>query len=523
MRGNRIANAYFFLQDDWRLARTLTLNLGLRYEGNSGVSEVNGLLSNLDLNRREAQGGAGAGPLGSFYTGDSYFRPTANWGPRFGFAWNPGRGRTVVRGGYGIAYDFLYLNPVTNGRFLPPFMYNFTLPSTEIAGNNSYARLLAGSSDFQSEGRAAVGSFPAGMRNFGAVTPVDRGLKNPQVQQFSFSVDRELPWLLLGRLAYSGTKGNFLQRSRPVNPIAPGIFTPPSTAQEEQARQASGEFIRMNAALNAPFSGRTNRLDPRFNAVTLVDSSANSVYHSLQLQVSRRFSRGYGFTAAYTFSKSIDDVSDALAVLAGDTPSQQNPFDNRNNRALSQFDVPHRFVLLHGFEPRARARNPFARALFQGWMLSGIFQAQTGFPVNLLGGARAGLADPTLLGANGSVRPNLERPLRLDFEANPGLGARNPNKAAPSGLGQPLVGAFGTLGRNVVRVNPLVQYDAALGKSFRRGETTTLQFQVQFENLFNNTTFSRPGLTLSAPATFGYYADTDSNPRNATFILRLVW
>ena len=525
MRGNRITDGYFFLQDDWRLARRFTLNLGLRYEANGGVSEVNELLSNLDLSRSDAQGGAGAGPLGAFYTGGTYFHQTGNWGPRFGFAWNPGGGRTSIRGAYGIAYDFLYLNPVTNGRFLPPFMYNFSLPNTEITGNNSYARLIGGSSDFQTAGREAVGGYPGSMRNFGAIAPVDRGLKNPQVQQFSFSIDRELPLGVVGRVSYSGTKGNFLQRSRPINTIAPGVFTPPSTPQEDQIRQASGEFTRVNAALNASLTGRSNRIDPRFNGVTLVESSANSAYHSAQLQMLRRFSHAYSFSAAYTYSKSIDDVSDALGVLASDSASQQNPFDNRNNRAVSQFDIPHRFVLTHNIEPRLfpSASNRVARAMLQGWTLAGIFQAQSGFPVNLLSGTHAGLADPTLLGGGGVVRPNLDGALRLSFDTNPGLGARNPGKVAGSNLTQPLTGAFGTLGRNVIRVNPLVQSDMAFGKNFRLTERATLQFQAQFENLFNNTTFSRAGLTLSAPATFGYYSDTDSNPRNTTLILRILW
>ncbi len=525
MRGNRITDGYLFLQDDWRVARRFTLNLGLRYEANGGVSEVNGLLSNLDLAKRDAQGGAGAGPLGAFYTGGTYFHRTGNWGPRLGFAWNPDGGKTSIRGAYGIAYDFLYLNPVTNGRFLPPYMYNFSLPNTDIAGNNSYARLIAGTSDFQAAGREAVGGYPDSMRNFGAIAPVDRGLKNPQVQQFSFTVDRELPLAVVARLSYSGAKGNFLQRSRPINTIAPGVFTPPSTPQEEQARQSSGEFNRVNAALTASLTGRSNRIDPRFNGVTLVESSANSSYHSLQFQLTRRFFRGSSFTAAYTYSKSIDDVSDALAVLASDSASQQNPFDNRNNRAVSQFDIPHRFVLTHNFEPRLfpSLSNRIARAMIQGWTLAGIFQAQSGFPVNLLSGTHAGLADSTLLGGGGVVRPNLDGRLQLAFETNPGLGARNPNKVTGSNLAQPLTGAFGTLGRNVIRVNPLIQSDMAFGKNFRLTERTTLQFQAQFENLFNNTTFSRAGLTLSAPATFGYYADTDSNTRNTTLILRLIW
>ncbi len=523
VRGHRVWNQFFFAQDDYRVSRHFTVNLGVRLEASGGVTEVNNILSNLDLNRRDAVGAAGTGALGAFYTGGSYFNRSWNWAPRLGFAWNPGGGKTSIRGGYGISYDFIYLNPVSNGRFLPPFMYLFTLPNTQISGANSYASLVAGTSQFQRDGFGAVGSFPANIRNFGAISPIDNGLRNPQVQQFSLTLERELPFQLVSRVSYSGTKGNFLQRSRPINTNSPGQFLAPGSAQEEAQRQQAGEFTRLNAALNAPPTGQSSRIDPRFNGVTFVESSANSNYHSVQFFVQRRFARGYSFSTAYTIGKSIDDVSDAIGILAGDSHSQQNPFDNRNNRAVSQFDIPQRLAITHNFEPRLNLSNRVAGLLINGWVFNGIFQAQSGFPLNIFSGARAGLADPTLIGGNGAVRPNLTGPLNINFAANPGLGAQNPNKVAASGLAQPLVGHLGTLGRNVIRQNALIQSDMTFGRRFKIGERFTTEFQTQVFNVFNNTTFSRPGATLAAPATFGYYADTDTDSRNLTMVLRFIW
>ncbi len=525
VRGNRITNAYFFAQDDFRVSRFLTINLGMRFEGNSGVNEVNNILSNLDLTSNKPLGGAGTGAFGSFYTGGTYFNPTHNWAPRFGFAWNPHGGKTSIRGGYGISYDFIYLNPITNGRFLPPYMYLFSLPNTQITGANSFANLAAGTSAFQGTGAATIGTFGTSILNFGSATPIDRNLKNPQVQQFSLTIQRELPLGLVGQISYSGTKGNFLQRTRPLNFLAPGQFTPPATLAEQQAQQASGLYSKLNAGLNAPFSAYSNRIDPRFDNLSFVDASANSNYHSMQLNVSRRFHNGYSFNAAFTWSKSIDDVSDALGVLANDSASQQDPFNNRNNRAVSEFNVPRRFVLTHTIAPRIlpTLRNPFLKGVLQGWELSGIFQAQSGFPVNLFSGSAAGLADPTLLGGNDSVRPNLVGPVSIPFRPNPGLGGKNPNLVTASGLAQPLVGAFGTLGRNVLTLNPLVQADFTFGKEFAIKERIKARFQAQVYNAFNNTTFSRPGATLSAPSTFGYYTDTDTDSRNMTMTIRLIW
>jgi outer membrane receptor protein involved in Fe transport len=127
-RQNRVKNIFGFFQDDWKVARNLTVNLGLRYEWAGGPTELTGTISNLNLNNTTAYGAAGAGPLGLLEQGKPSFKSNNNWAPRIGFAWNVGgRQQTVVRGGYGIAYDFIFLNPITNQRSLPPFVITGSL------------------------------------------------------------------------------------------------------------------------------------------------------------------------------------------------------------------------------------------------------------------------------------------------------------------------------------------------------------------------------------------------------------
>lgn len=520
IRGNRVWNHGFFFQDDWRVTRTLTLNLGLRTEVAGGVSEVNNIISNLNLDRQEALGGAGTGALGSIVSGGKAFDNNTNWGPRLGFAWNPGGGKWSVRGGYGMTYDFIFLNPITNLRFAPPFMYNFS--TTDFSGSNSVANILAGTSPFQQVGQATVGNFGTTVRNFGSIAPVDYAIKNPQVQQMSLNVERQLGNGFLARVGYVGTKGNFLQRARPLNFTRPGLVVPATSLADEQARLAG--YRAINAGLNAPPTGQTNRIDPRFTAVTLNESSANSSFHSFQAYLARSFRSGLGFTAAYTWSKSIDDISDVLGVLAADSPAQQNPFDNRDNRAVSAFDVPHRLVVTHTYDlPKFANSNGFVKNVAGGWNLSGIFQTQSGYPVNLTSGARFGLPDPILLGGNGLQRPNLVGNLNLTLQPNPGTVTAANFKTTGSGLEQPLIGNFGTLGRNVIRLNGLTQYDLTLQKTFNIGERYRLQYQSQFANLLNNTAFARPGGSLAAPQTFGYYQDTDTNSRVITMVLRFIF
>ena len=520
IRGNRVWNHGFFLQDDWRIARHLTLNLGVRTEVAGGVTEVNNIISNLNLNQQQAMGGAGTGALGSIAVGGKAFDNNTNWAPRLGFAWNPNGGKWSVRGGYGLAYDFIFLNPITNLRFAPPFMYNFS--TTDFTGANSLANILAGTSPFQQVGRATVGTFGTTVRNFGGIAPVDYAMKNPQVQQWSLNIERQLSKGFVGRVGYVGTKGNFLQRARPINTVQPGVVVPATSLADEQARLAT--YRTINADLNAPPTRQTNRIDPRFTTVTLNESSANSNFHSFQAYLARTFRSGFGFTAAYTWSKSIDDVSDVLGVLATDSPSQQNPFNNRDNRSVSAFDAPHRFVFTHSYDlPKFKDSLAFVRHSIGGWNLSGIIQKQAGWPINIFSGPRFALPDPLLLGGGGAVRPNLTGPLNLAFAPNPGTVVAANFKTTGSGLEQPLIGNFGTLGRNVIRQNGLTQYDLTLQKDFQLNERMRFQLQSQFANLLNNTSFSRPGASLAAPQTFGYYQDTDTNSRVITLVARFIF
>jgi len=525
VRGYRVWNNFGFIQDDWRITRNLTLNLGLRVEVSNGATEVNGLLSNLNLKSAAPMGGAGTGPLGAIQVVPVSNQQQTNWGPRLGFAWNPGNGKLAIRGGYGIAYDFSFLNPIANLRFAAPFMYQFS--TTDFSGANSLDNIVASMSPFQQTGRATIGTYGTTIKSFGSLSPVDQGLRNPQVQQWNFTIEREVLNGLLLRASYVGTKGNFLQRSNPINLLRPGLFTPPNTVAQEAALQANGRLRALNAGLNAPPTSTTNRFDPRFGSVNLVDSGANSNYHSFQFQAIQRLSHGLTLSAAYTWSKSIDNASDALGVLLDEDALAQNPFNNRDNRAVSAFDVPQRLVLSHTYDlPWFKDGKKFLKQVLGGWQFSGIYVLQSGTPVNLRAGAKRGLSDPLLLGtAVGAQRPDLVGPLNVRFTPNPG-GDATANKVTNSGLAQPLVGHFGTFGRNVLRINGLNNFDWTLGKRFPVTERINIEFQAQAFNVFNHTSFallSPNARNIATPAAFGYYDGTQSESRNMQLNLRLIW
>jgi len=536
VRGHRVTNHHYFFQDDWKATRNLTLNLGLRIEVAHGVSEVNGLISNLNLDCRQPMGAAGTGPYGCMEVGKPSFGTNVNWGPRFGFAYAIGANRrTVLRGGYGIAYDFIFLNPVTNQRFLPPFIVTGNLVGIEsFTGANSFAAVFAGKSQYQAETAAQVGKFDPNTRNFGSVSPaIAYDLRNPQVHQFHLGIQRELFRDLVVKLGYVGTKGNYLQRTRSLNLLA-APPQPATSLADETARL--NEFRTAISASSGTPTRPSNRTDPRFNEINYLDSSANSNYHSFQMDVQKRFSSGYMLMAAYTYGKSIDDVSDALGVLINDAPDQQNPLDNRDNRAPSQFDIRQRLVITHNWQlPFGKGiGHGWLRRLVAGWGFSGISSFRSGFPVTFQAGPRRGVSPIPVNGiaAAATVRPNASGP--FVFEPKPAGSAAAPSTlnsdpvqrisayAESLGLSQPLLGNFGTLGRNVARLNGQVNFDWQVYKDTAIREQLKFQIGAEFYNIFNNTSFQEVNRNISNP-NFGQYTTVATDARWIQLRARLVW
>jgi len=532
VRANRVKNFFAFAQDDWKVTRNLTLNLGMRMEWAGGPREKNGLISNLDLSNTTAHGQAGSGPFGLLVQGRPSFTNNTNWAPRVGFAYNVGgSGRTVVRGGYGLAYDFIFLNPITNQRFLPPLIITGVLSgAASFAGTNSLANIVGGSAQIQRETLAQVGTLATNVQNFGAISPaIDENLRNPQVHQWNLGVQRD-QFGIVWKMSYVGTKGNYLTRSRDLNLVSP--LTPAATSvADETARLAA--FQAAFAGQSGGATRRSNRIDGRYNAIVWVDNSANSNYHGFQFEAQKRINT-FLMNATYSFAKSIDDGSDVLGVLINDSSNQQDPLNNRNNRSASQFDLRQRLVLSHSWEPGwFKGSSSWAmRNLIGNWGFSGITSFRAGFPTTFEAGPRRALNPLTVFGGGAAVRPNATGAVNPSFKPSGSAGApfglntdpiqRISTYAESLGLSQPLLGNIGGLGRNVFRLNGEKNFDWNIYKNFNITETAKFQVRAEFYNMFNNTSFQDVSRVITA-TDFGQYTTVGQNARFIQLGARFVF
>ncbi|MBI5280760.1 MAG: TonB-dependent receptor [Candidatus Solibacter usitatus] len=393
-----------FAQSSFRLRSGFTLTAGLRYEYNSVP---------VDGDPRFAAG---------------YAADRNNFGPRIGFAWHPGGGGAVLRGGYGVYFDQPSL-AVSEGMYFnyPAFDFRlyFLLPQLPLSLANPWP------SNFP------FPTPPSGFR-------FDPKLRTPYVQHFSLGVQRQIGRSRVAELGYVGSKGTRLYGARDINQPAPSA-----------------------AAYNP-------RPDPRFDDISRLESRANSNYHSLQASVRQQLSHGLTFLGAYTYSKSIDDAS-GFFTSAGDPNFPQDSYNVRAERARS------------GFDTRQRLSASGSWLVGRGFSLNGVLTLQSGRPFTValpseLDNSGTGRSS---LGFGANDRPNVVAKARLSGPTP----ERWFNTAA---FAIPARGTFGNAGRNIVDGPGLAALNLSLLKNVRLKETVTAQFRFEAFNALNRTNFDLP-------------------------------
>jgi hypothetical protein len=513
-----------FAQDDYRIMPDLTLNLGLRWEYQGSLDAAGGQFSLLDPTVPGAIGAAGRGPLGSFVVGNPIVHSNPlNLAPRFGFAWNPGAGRMVVRGGYGIYYNAFNFTPLADqGRTSPPVAYNAGL--TSFTGGNTISALLAGNAPFQQQwqAQAASGSFGS-LTNFGTITTTSSHLRNSYLQQYDLSIDYQLPLSMVASVAYIGSKGTHLAAFIPVNSFLPAALPAPATSVADETARLDQFKAASTSAL---------RLDSRFSQVNLITDAANSNYNSLQLVLKKSLSNGLMFQTSYTWSKSLDNASTAYPTqdyLGDGVP--QNPSNLRLSRALSNFDIPRRFLFTGIYQvPFWNGRTDLlSRFLLQGWQFGVTSVYQSGVPMNIFSGPVLGISDVNLDGnsTGGTASDNTLANCSVG-----GSGLTLPHQfASVYTYSQPLLGQNGTCPRNAARQPGLFNLNTSLTKSMMLAEKGwlgsgpwNLQLRWEVYNTLNNPSFyvaSVNNLYVSNPTTFGQL--TALPQRKMEMAIRLIW
>lgn len=467
-----------FLQDDWKVTPKLTLNLGLRYDYATWPYEGRDRLTNLD-----PVTGQLFTPANSPY-GRSLIQPDKNnFAPRVGLAYQLDEG-TVLRAGYGRFYmlferagseDQLALN-------LPNLVQN----NVTAASNNATANNIRLRTGFNlSLNPAAVDPRLVRLR---AINPE---AVMPSIDQWNIGIQRRVYGNLVVTADYVGTKGTHLSVLRNLN---------------QQLFNAAGVGTGV-----IPY--------PALGPIEYRDNGGNSNYHGGELTVEKRFSGGFTFRTAYTYSKSIDYAQEHLA--AGGTGSfTQNARDLRERRGPSDFDVRHRFVGSYIWElPFGKGRSylhdgALAHVL-GGWRLSGLANVRSGRPFTVgangnstaLGGLRGGglvgaFADCLRDGSLSGDERNIDRWFDTTAYAVP-----NPVR-------------LGTCGRNTLRGPNLSNFDASLVRTFDYfGEDRSLEFRWEVFNVFNTPQFGLPDRNLSGSAA-GRISSLAGDPRVMQFALK---
>jgi hypothetical protein len=540
-RHNFALDAFMFVQDDFRLTDTLTLNLGFRLESSGGVSEGANLISNLDPNNNTPIGVLGTGPLGGIDIGGDAFHRNWNPAPRLGFAWNPKHGKLVFRGGYGIAYDFIYQNPISNVQFSAPFINSVSIPGGHFTGGNTLAALVAGTAPAQQQAIAALGSFDAAQTDFGALSPVDQNLKNPRNQQWDAGVEYQLTSDTVVKATYVGAHSDHLQVSVPVNLVSPQNRPAPATSLADQNARQTQFAAAFSNEIGGAFGPENNLIDPRFDNVTQVQSTGTSSYNSLQLEGIRRFRNGLTFNVNYTWAHSLDDVSDALNVLVNDSANlidASKPLSFQ--RSNSQFDIRNRFVLSYNYElPFTKGFHGWKKYVLDGWSQSGIFTAQSGLPATVYAapilvcsvapdpvtgcptGDSVGITDTLLNGTANPATGVVTTPLNGNASLLHPVPLGTPQTGTLP-VSEPLLGQDGTSGRNNLRLAGLTDLDMAVSKQFRVMEGKSFLLRWETFNVLNHPNFAGYVNQFSSQ-NFNTYTTTATNMRQMQLSARFIF
>jgi hypothetical protein len=465
-----------YFQDNYKVSRNLTLNLGLRWEFMTPPTEASGnRISNFHVHLVNGLSVVDSSPtLGSPF----YASHKDNFAPRIGFAWDMlGDGKTAVRGGFGLFYDQI------ETEFKARTTSNLPFFGTLQVSNPPFPLGFSG----------AAGTAP-----LPAPEGLDTNLSVPVRLQYNLNVQRQITPNTAVTIGYVGSEGYHLTRRVDLNTVVPQILP------------GGVEF----------YSATSPRKNPLLGASNFISTDATSSYQGLELEVLQRLSHGLRYKVSFTFSKNIDTSSSTVGGFAiGNTNSTMQPDNLRRDRGLSSFDVPRNLVSNLTYDLPWQNSTRAAAKWIGGWQVSGILTLSDGMPfTGLAGFNRSGDKASTV-----SDRPNL-LPGR---NQNPVLGG--PDKYFdPSSFVLSPTGFYGNLGRNTLLTPGSATLDCTLAKVIPLSERLKLDFRTELFNLLNRANFGLPSNTIftssgAIQGNVGRISSTVTTSRQIQFGLKLIF
>jgi carboxypeptidase family protein len=499
-----------FVQDSWRARSNLTLNFGLRLDRMSYWYEKYNQIPTFILGQQSAI--FPTAPVGILYPGDrgvprSLASPSNRFSPRLGFAWSPGTGRGVlgkifggpekssIRAGYGIYYSVIQGNTVAVDEPQPPYGLSYTSPGPPLFATPF---ITAANGSFNGNPfplkfpplNSSV-SRPDANIDFSMFVPIagatgpNPNNTYPYNENYFLSIERLINQKTLLSLSYVGSQAHHLLLVYSINPGNPALCLalsrPSAVAPGSPTCGPFGEDTTYVTAAGTTLPGTRGPFGPAFGNDDFEGSFGNSSYNAFQATLRYSGTR-LTLLLGYTYSKSVDQSSGLSDPV--------NPFDFSATRALSAFDLRHNLVASYDYQIPFERFFGRAKGFAEGWSISGITRASSGFPVTLKSNG-----DNSLMGSipNGINNYSLDLPdysgAPLALNGNPRNGQQYFNTTAFSdnALGTP-----GNASRRSFYGPGMFNFDLALQKSFRLGEWKSLQLRVETFNTFNHAQFFGP-------------------------------
>jgi hypothetical protein len=436
-----------YVQDDIKVRRDLTLNLGLRYDIDNPRSEAHGAQSSLDLSRPNpgAPGQLGAlvyNPVAN--QGETYFK---DFGPRVGFAYAPSElfghlHNIVIRGGYAIYYAALFYDDLPTGTI--QFSNGGTAQPT-FTSPDSFTPVQALSTGFPSFPAPVASTDPSRLNgtNVGYIAP---SYGRPgKTQNWSLEVQKQLAPDLILSLGYVGVKGSHLHTNiAQVNALNPQFYSL-GNALTDSVTSPQGQATLATLGVSVPSwfeplygpspqnpsphdtVGQLLRPFPQYLDVggsnngmcSCLENLGISTYNAFQAKLERRFRNGLNLLASYTYSKTLTNADSAIPVFSGFSSNEfaaQDPFNPKTQKALSYQDTPHTLVISYIYElpvgPGKKYLNHgVASKILGGWQIAGVQRYQSG--------------TPTILNTNAESAPQTDGAFR--YSLVPGVPILAPN------------------------------------------------------------------------------------------------